>query len=219
MVSALTDMAYNVRYVAMALPPYLFILAAGIGSFRRTLIQIILLVSVLIVHGFSLANYYFNPRYAREEARSASQHLESVAYPEDIILVVGNPRAIRYYYKGDLAILSWDKTDIGDQSSMRNRLQEMSKSYGRLWLVEIRPWEQDPKRTIRATLDETHDLLEHTHFPGVDIYTYRLSSSLPHARNYLEEERLRSRRSDDSLSYLGPGASLPVMLYPRLSDG
>ncbi|NIM98704.1 MAG: hypothetical protein GTO24_11685 [candidate division Zixibacteria bacterium] len=177
-VSGLTDMAYNVRYVSMALPPFIFILSAGIVISRRRLIQIILLVSVLFVHGFSLANYYFNPRYAREDARSASRYLESATGSEDIILIVGNPRAIRYYYKGDLTIIRWGKTDVSDQSSINSRLQEMSQHYVHLWLVEIRQWEADPSGRVKATLDEAFDLVEQKSFPGVDIYSYHLAKNI-----------------------------------------
>ncbi len=183
MVSAVTAMAYNVRYVAMVLPAYILTLAAGITRFRRPFIHISLLVAVLLVHGFSLANYYFDPFYAREDARSAAQYLESAASPRDIILVVGSKRGLRYYYKGQAQIVGWRGEATSDEIGATELLSELSQGHDRLWLVLTRPWEQDPTNRVKAALDETYDLVEHREFPGVQIYSYDLSNRSPNLRN------------------------------------
>ncbi|MCZ6623214.1 MAG: glycosyltransferase family 39 protein [Deltaproteobacteria bacterium] len=177
-VSALTNMAYNVRYVAMALPAYTLILAAGIAGFRRPVVQITLLAAVLFVHGLSLANYYLDARYAREDVRAAARYLASVAHPKDVILVVGNTTALRYYYKGNVPIVSWSGSTNSDQSAVTKRLRELSKEHNRLWLVAVRPWETDPKGNVKTALINMYDLVEHKELPGVDIYSYQLSEPL-----------------------------------------
>ena len=174
LVSVFTDMAYNVRYVSMAFPAYILILGAGIASFRRPIVQITLLVSVLLVNAVSVSNYYFNPRYAREDSRSAARYLESGAGGKDIVLVVGNPRALRYYYKGNVPIVTWSNKGNGDQIVITERLRELAANHERLWLVEIRDWEKDPTGTVKGTLERLYNIVQEQHLPGVEIYSYDL---------------------------------------------
>jgi mannosyltransferase len=170
-ISALTNFAYNVRYVAMVLPAYMLVLAAGITWFRRPVVQVILLGAILVSNGLALANYYFNPYYAREDARATAQYLESVIQPRDIILVVGSSTALRYYAQGKLPLVSLGKLRKTDQPA--ERLWELTKDYDRLWLVEIRPWAKYPAGKVKAALDKMHGLTEHKQLPGVNIYAYQ----------------------------------------------
>jgi hypothetical protein len=178
MVSAMTAMAYNVRYVAMVLPAYAIILAVGMGRLSNGWAQIVVLSAVLLVNGISLGNYYFNPRYAREDARAAAEHLESAARPDDRILVVGNATALRHYYIGKVAIEGWSGVDQDGQVSTEDGVVQPNGICGRVWLVEIRPWERDAKGMAKATLGEVHELIGSEKFPGVDIYAYRKKSPL-----------------------------------------
>jgi len=173
-ISALTDMTYNVRYVSMALPAYIVILSAGIVSFRRPVVQMALLTSVLLVNMVSVSNYYFDPRYARDDARSAARYLQSATGSQDLILVVGNTGALRYYYKGNAPIVSWDKKADGDRRLIRQRLTELARHHERLWLLEIRRWEKDRTGNVKAALEKLYSGLQQQHFPGVEIYAYDL---------------------------------------------
>ena len=174
-VSALIPgLAYNVRYVAMGFPAYILILALGIASLRRPFMRMALLTAVLVINGLSLANYYHNPQYSREDARSAARYLEAEAHAGDIIAVVGNTTALRYYYHGSLPIVAWGKATFNTQAALTDPLQELSRDYKQLWLVEIRPWEMDPEGMVKTVLNERHQLREHKALPGVDISSYRL---------------------------------------------
>lgn len=164
---------YNTRYVAMSFPAYILILATGIAGVRRPGIQFALLSSVLIVNGISLANYYFDSEYAREDARSAARYLETMARPGDIILAVGNPTALQYYYNADLPVVLVAGQAEKNPSLVADKLLEVSKNHDRMWLVEIRPWETDPDGEVKTKLDELARLYDHKSFPGVQIYSYR----------------------------------------------
>ncbi len=133
-----------------------------------------LLAAVLVVNGLSLVGYYFNPRYAREDARNAARYLQSATGPQDLILVVGNPMALRYYYKGNVPIVTWSKKENGDQIVITERLKELTTNHERLWLVEIRDWEKDPTGTVKGTLERLYNIVQEQHLPGVEIYAYDL---------------------------------------------
>ncbi len=158
----------------MALPVYILIVGAGISAVRRRGIQTTLLATVLFVNAFSLGNYYGNPRYAREDARSAAKYLESASRPQDIIVVVGSTTAVRYYYKGHLPIVSWSKEINADNVALTGRLKRLRENYHRLWLVEIRRWEKDPAGKVKEALEVLYQANGYHNFPGVEIHLYTL---------------------------------------------
>jgi 4-amino-4-deoxy-L-arabinose transferase-like glycosyltransferase len=192
-IAKLLNLFYDVRYVAWVLPAYVLLLTAGIVSFRRTAVQMTLLGAVLTVHSLALANYYFDPRYAREDTRSAGQYLESAAKPGDIVLLVGIASSLPHYYKGNLPLVYFGSPDAAGRHytgnlplvyfgnpdaagrSLTERLRKLGENHDRLWLVKIRPWLTDPKDQAKVALDDVYALVEQQHFPGVDIYAYQIS--------------------------------------------
>jgi uncharacterized membrane protein len=171
--SMTTYHVYNTRYVAQVLPAYLIVLAAGLAGIRRAPIQIALFASLLVVNGISLYNYYFDHGYARADARSAAQYLASAAKPGDLILVVGNPIALQYYYSGGVPIVSLDPSR--NEPEVGEMLRQLVSRDDRLWLVEIRRWETDPNATVRAFLDGSGRRRERNEFPGIRVYSYVVS--------------------------------------------
>jgi uncharacterized membrane protein len=170
-IAKLLNIYYVVRYVAIIFPAYMMILACGIASFRRVGIQFILVGAVLAVHGAALANYYFDPRYAREDARAAAQFLTSRALSQDLILVVGTVSSLPHYYKGSSPLVPF-VTPNGRPRSPAEQVSELSAGRDRLWLVQIRPWQSDRAGRVKAALDSAWTTVEHRRFAGVDVYGY-----------------------------------------------
>jgi uncharacterized membrane protein len=173
-IAKLLNIFYDVRYIAMVLPAYMLLLATGIGRFRRPVVQMLLLGAVLAVHGVALANYYFDSRYAREDTRGAARYLESMARPGDGVLVVGTLSSLPHYYKGDPPLANFGVLN-GAGQTLTEQLRELSANHDRLWLVQIRPWQVDRAGKVKATLDGAYGVVEQRHFPGVAIYSYRVS--------------------------------------------
>jgi hypothetical protein len=169
----LFNVFYDVRYVAMALPAYLLLLSAGIARFQRVWVQLVLMSAVLAVHGTALANYYFEPKYAREDTRSAAQFLESAAGAQDVALVVGTVSSLPHYYKGTLSIVDFRTLGEANQS-VTERLEKVTANYDRLWLIQIRPWQVDRTGRVKAALDNSYEIIERRHFPGVDVHGYEI---------------------------------------------
>ena len=192
-IAKLLSLFYDVRYVAWVLPAYVLILTAGIVSFRRHAVQMTLLAAVLAVHSLALANYYFDSRYAREDTRSAGQYLDSEAKPGDVVLLVGSASSLPYYYTGNLPLVYFGNPDAGRHYTgnlplsyfqnpeaagrpLTERLRKHTENHNRLWLVQIRPWLTDPRDQVKLALDDAYPLVARQHFPGVDIYCYRIHS-------------------------------------------
>ena len=161
---------YNTRYVAMALPAYVMILGGGIAGFRRLETRTLVFSAVLCVNGLSLFNYYVVPDFAREDARSAAQYLESVARSGDIVVSAGSSTALRYYYNGDVPVVSVKGRN--SDLEVAKYVDDLARTYNRLWLIEIRQWEKDPESKVRAALDNLGYRVEHKKFPGVEVYSY-----------------------------------------------
>jgi mannosyltransferase len=174
-IAKLLNIFYDVRYVAMVFPAYVLVVAAGIDRLRRFGPHLMVLGAVLAVHGVALANYYFDPRYAREDTRSAARFLESAAGSQDVALVVGTLSSLPHYYKGNLPLVNFRTLD-GDGQSPTGRLQKVTANHKRLWLVQIRPWQVDRAGRVKAALDSAYSLIQQQHFPGVDVYGYKISN-------------------------------------------
>ena len=168
-ISAMTDVAYNVRYVCAAMPAYIFILAAGITNLRHRAIQLAVLLAVLSVNGLSLGQYYFNPYYAKADSRAAARYLESVGESKDVILLVGNSTALLHYYKGDLPVVGWGQAENSSRETIRKNVESLTGRYDRVWFVAIRPWEADPKGNVKSVLDQSLQRIDDLALPGVKI--------------------------------------------------
>jgi uncharacterized membrane protein len=171
----ITNLGYNVRYTTMVFPAYLLILAAGITWFPRTWLQVTLLVAVLVSNGVSLANYYFNPSYAREDVRAAVQYLESVRRSRDVFLAVGDTHALHYYSQGTLPFERLAHVSKLDRPPIEV-LRDIVRDHDRSCLIEVRPWQSDPDGKWKAALGGAYPLIEQKQFAGgVSINCYRLS--------------------------------------------
>ena len=125
------------------------------------------MIAVLLVNGISLANYYFDPRYPREDARSAAELLQSTSAAGDVILAVGSTVALQHYYKGVLPIVTVDRR--------RTDVSAVDQLPGRIRFVEIRPWETDRTGSVKAALENLAWRRELKAFPGAAVYTYYIS--------------------------------------------
>ena len=172
-IAKLVNVFYDVRYVAMALPAYVLLLAAGMVRFRRFGVQMMLIGAVLAVHGAALANYYFDAKYAREDTRSAARFLQSAAGSHDVALVVGTISSLPHYYRGTLPFVDFSTLE-GANDSVTGRLEKVTANHDRLWLIQIRPWQVDRTGRVKAALDGAYDIIEQQHFPGVDVHGYAI---------------------------------------------
>jgi 4-amino-4-deoxy-L-arabinose transferase-like glycosyltransferase len=77
---------FNVRYIILALPPFLVLIAQGaisLSTARRRGATAITLAAISI---YSLMGYFFEPRYAREDNRAAGAVFSRLARPNDLVI-------------------------------------------------------------------------------------------------------------------------------------
>lgn len=162
---------YNVRYTAIALPAYIVILAQGIASVDRKGMRVAFLALIVVLSAYSIGNYYFNEKYAKEDARSVAEMLETSAGERDAIVVLAIKSAVDYYYDGPAEIRGFSDIRPEMQVALYDELSHIREDRDKLWLVWSRPW-NDPESLMKSYFDENHVELESHEFAGVQVYAY-----------------------------------------------
>jgi len=162
---------YDPKFLLLATPAYHLILARGtIGpwerimqlsasSFQHLASRLWLIASLLfiaIASARSLHNYYFDPRYARDDYRGIAQYIEATAEEGDAILInaPGQVEIFTYYYKGPLDIYPLPKQRPIDEERTERDLEGMVSRHQRIFAVLWATDESDPGRFIEGWLDE-----------------------------------------------------------------
>jgi hypothetical protein len=146
------------RYLLPALPAFYLLMAIGLGKLASScqawargsrLLGVAALIGLLCSLSFvsvasasSLANYYFDEKYARPDFRSVAEYTSSHAEAEDAIILVGGHMlpAFTYYYRGELPVyplpegLVVSTREVLDYRAAE-RLNSIAQGRNRLWLV------------------------------------------------------------------------------------
>jgi mannosyltransferase len=164
---------YNVRYTAVALPAYTIVLAKGITSVKHKGWRLLLILLIVGFSAYALGNYYFNPKYAKEDARSAAEYLETAAGERDVIVVLEIVHALEHYYDGPVEVHGVFPYQLASIADLQNELSQIARGHDRLWLVWSRPW-VDPEASVKRYFDERYEIINRRDFPGVQVYGYAL---------------------------------------------
>jgi len=92
---------FNVRYAVIAFLPALIVLACGIDALPAAAARAATWLGVVCVSGLALAGYYNDPKYARDDYRSAAAFLAAHAGTGDVVVAhrAFTARDLRFYTK------------------------------------------------------------------------------------------------------------------------
>lgn len=77
---------FNVRYIILALPPFLIFAAQGALSLPTNRWRGAAAVTLMLISVYSLARYFFDQRYFREDNRAAGAYFVRLARPNDLVI-------------------------------------------------------------------------------------------------------------------------------------
>jgi hypothetical protein len=161
---------FRVRYLNVMAPAYYLGFALGLVALARLRWARVVAVAtglalLLIPAGWSLANYYFDPQYAKAaDYRGLAEYLEAEAGPDDVIVENYPDPTLSYYYRGPSARVVLPHRSavdaIGDlpvkPKATGKTLQALLGQHRYLWLIPYRSgW--DPEGFVEGWLDHRAD--------------------------------------------------------------
>ena len=168
---------WNPRYVAVAYPWFLALLARGLVRLPRKAgaILSVLLVGLAL---FSLGNYYWNGRYAKADVREITalvhEREAGQAGTAEPILVPVVANVFNYYYRGSAEIItSFGTAPLLGEEDARLFLDRILSGRERMLFVAAREWFFDPEDVLPAELARRGNLRLVAKVPGAKLYSWR----------------------------------------------
>ena len=124
---------------------------------------------VLLMLLYSLSNYYFDPRYSKENFRDAARYVSAHARPGDGIVTTNCRSVFDLYYVGPAVVEDLSYVCAGGGPHVEKTLDGVVSGADRIWLVQVRPWEFDPHGMAETCLHRRFGLLEETRFAGIRV--------------------------------------------------
>lgn len=163
---------FHPRYLAVSLPAFLLLLAAGLADLRRPA-RIAAILAVGLLWAASLANHYFVPAYGKEDYRGALRLVAARSQPDEKMLAAGAQEPIYYYYRGPLPL---DRLWLGYAARPGRLAEELDGKLAGVrgtWVVLSRPEDLDPGGVFVRTLESRYPGAEAFRFEGVRVWHVR----------------------------------------------
>ena len=163
----------NSRYFITLSPAFYLGAAAGIVALARRwkMLAVPALGVFLIGAALSLNNWYFDPRYGKDDHRAWAEYLREHVRPGDF-LILDSPHTeeLYHYYADDivpmttLPILRADHvaSPAQDLAAVRDAYQR----HPRVWFLSMHTPFDDPQQRIEKDLSENGALIDQTDFRG-----------------------------------------------------
>jgi mannosyltransferase len=166
------DVSYNTRYAITAFPAMGLLVGAAISRVSKSWSARLAAVLTAVVVVWSLANWYVNPHYGKDDLRSPAAVLAHELRPGDV-LVLDNARAASSldYYGWRCAASDVVVRSAEGAKAVAAALSSRAMS-GTTWLLVFRPWETDPAGLVPAALDAGHGGQLAGSWPGSTLTRY-----------------------------------------------
>jgi 4-amino-4-deoxy-L-arabinose transferase-like glycosyltransferase len=191
---------YEPRFLMLVLPAWAILVGAGLVALGRVsrlalggraplppvarqlaVVAIGMLVAVLLLipTARSLASYYFDPTYARDDYRGLAQTVTLREQPGDAIILTapGQIEIFEYYFHGAADLFPLPRQRPIDPADTRARLETISDEHDRVWLVRWAAVEADPDDLILGWLEGRGRRLGSQQFGRVELRLYDLRAT------------------------------------------
>ncbi|MEA3460013.1 MAG: hypothetical protein U9R11_05020, partial [Chloroflexota bacterium] len=190
---SLVKPTYRPKFFLVGSPAFYLILARGVlfGNrqratsgerfFLRYLLPAACLIFVGTASAWSLHNYYFDPKYARDDYRGIARYISAREDEGDAILLnaPGQWEVFTYYYRGPSPVHPLPRHRPLDEASTANELEEMAARYDRIFAVLWATDESDPGRFVEGWLDDHAYKATDTWYGNVRLVTYAVPQVSP----------------------------------------
>jgi uncharacterized membrane protein len=199
---------YEPRFLMLVLPAWTILVGAGLVGLGRvvglgiastplpTTARVIVASGLaLTVSGMllipttrSLASYYFDPVYARDDYRGLAQTVALREQPGDAVVLTapGQVEIFGYYYRGRADVFPLPAQRPLDPADTRSRLDMLGTDHDRVWLVRWAANEADPDDLILGWLEAHGRAVGGQRFGQVELRLYDLHAAA------LTQDRLKA---------------------------
>ncbi len=168
-VAAFNIKVFNVRYLMCAFPLYIALLAYGLPSGKRgRVVAGAAVCAIMLVSDF---NYFFDPRYARENVRDAAREVMRGEESGDLIYAPAVEEVFAHYYRGPNGVRFIDPVGLGE-ARLDEETARSFAAHRRIWHVRSRSWDKDPGDFLARSLQTRGKISLTWTGPGTDLYLY-----------------------------------------------
>ncbi|MCZ6767366.1 MAG: glycosyltransferase family 39 protein [bacterium] len=160
--------AFNVRYVLLAFPAYLCIVAAGLQALPRRA-GLVATGAVMITLLIATANYFFNGNYARENVRDSARFVARQASDSDCVFAPAITEVFEHYYTGSHEVRRLFAPPGTAHDRIDERLAPVLSDCDTLWYVRARAWTYDPDGYVSELLHRAYPHSEVVEYEGVTV--------------------------------------------------
>ena len=169
---ALSGINFNVRYAAVSFPAFIVLFAAAVLAVKSNKIRMVLAGAFLVGTLVSLHGWYFNPLYSKSDFRAAGSYLRTKVASDDLVILSSSTtrRAFAFYgFRPKHRLL------VSRRSGLDEVLAQIDDPrWQRVWLIESRSWEGDPRHELRRKLRSSGSLDVERDFVGITAHRYSL---------------------------------------------
>jgi hypothetical protein len=164
--------AFNVRYLLVSLPAFVCLIAAGIRSLRgasRAAVAVLVFATLV----FSLGNYYFNPRYGKENVRGSVRYIEANIQEDECVLAPTVAEVFEHYFRKPNPVIRTGAPAGTSAATLTKKLDAVLGECSAVWYVRSREWENDPLGEVSGVLRSRYPRTEAIRgFSGVELIKF-----------------------------------------------
>jgi uncharacterized membrane protein len=191
---------YEPRFLMLVLPAWTVLVGAGLVALGRltaallggrgvlpplarrlvaVAVAVIVAGLLLIPTARSLAAYYTDPVYARDDYRGLAQTVMLREQPGDAIILTapGQIEIFSYYYRGGADLFPLPRQRPIDAADTAARLDAIADAHGRVWFVRWAANEADPSDLIATWLESHGRRIGGERFGRVELTLYDLTAT------------------------------------------
>ena len=160
---------FNPRYVAVSMPAFLLVVAAGFADLRRRWV-VVLALAVAALWGVSLAQHYFVPAYGKEDYRGTAALLRERGRAGEQVLALGAAEPVFYYYRGPLPGDAFWLGYAASPGRLETKLAAALAGTRGAWMVLSRSEDLDPGDAFAGWMDRRFPDAERVRLEGVRVW-------------------------------------------------
>ena len=168
---------FTARYLISVAPVFYVLLACGLDALRRRSVWLAVPVAAFLLGamGFSLANYYWQPRYARDDFRAVAAYLRERSRPDEAVICDAgySSIALDYYRLGQSPCVRIPPSYPPNRDDSEGRATALAGSRGFLWLLLWQDYYADPEQWVEKWLDvHAYPVSERRFHGGIRVKGY-----------------------------------------------